>query len=1132
MRFSKLFAISFFVFIGFSIKAQVTGDTTTVQTFTYESTVRDTVINFPIFNSSSIERVWMRYAMRCKDGLVSPAVTGQTNIGCGEWDYSCNTYITDSTRIDSLSASINNYVVYPQPATNNTYSLNPSFGIYPRIQTAVNNLVINNETNHSFSASSGNSSLLLSSTEFGGKMYVLLDQASLLTAGLTLGSIDALSLFNNGIQTEIKHLRISIKETTITNVDLITLADLNAFQEVFFSDHVFNSGNNKLSFHQPYIWGGNNILLEIQGYGTDSNPSLDLSTINLGYNASFYANDNKYARFIEGNYIDVNNYTGITGNNPRTIETWIKTGTTNKNIAVWGSNTSGKRFTFRVDATGGLRVEINGGYIIGATNVTDDQWHHVAVVFSGSDLNGVTFYIDGQQDGISQISNLAVNTDNTSNVQISKGFFNRYWNGGMDDIRIWSSALNASTIQKYMYRAIDNSHPNFASLEVYYQFDNSSVVEDLSGNNRDGSFQNYPLYGSTYRNDHNHEFKRSQVIPELTLYQGDYTFTTSQTTVNDSIPLEPYLILENQFTPNPGTLQSDISSTVYPLWPDSLIHYNLNGDFLQKVQAPNITTLTNSTINYFTRIPSKIELMSFVTPYGINLDLGEEGKAWYFDVTDYLPILRGSKRMTIERGGEWQEDMDISFEFVHGTPVREVLDLRQIWKVDSRSYTSIMNDTYFAPRTVKLPVGTSEAKVRSAITGHGQQGEFIPRTHYININGGQQTYNWQVWKECADNPVYPQGGTWIYDRAGWCPGEPTDVQQWDVTDYINNNELTIDYGLTTATGTSNYIVNHQIVSYGSPNFNLDGRINEVRAPNDNIVYGRFNPMCSNPVITVENTGTTTIQNLVISYQLNTGGIETYNWNGTLNYLDQIQIEIDAPIDFWSTATSGTNKFKAVITNVNGQSDEYNYNDTIVSTFQIVESIPETFIVKFRTNNAASESSFEVTDRDGAIVFQRSGMANNTTYSDTLTVNPGCYFLNVNDTGDDGLDFWANSDGTGYVRLYSQTGQQLKNFEPDFGKNIHYEFMATNELSIHELDNDPGLNLFPNPTQKNIKIQTGGITYTQWVIMDCSGRIIDQAKIDSGKWDELEIDVHTFDAGMYILKLENLEQKTQATFIKY
>ena len=42
----------------------------------------------------------MSYSMRCKDGQVNQS--GGNNVACGEWDYSCHTYIHDSTRIDSI----------------------------------------------------------------------------------------------------------------------------------------------------------------------------------------------------------------------------------------------------------------------------------------------------------------------------------------------------------------------------------------------------------------------------------------------------------------------------------------------------------------------------------------------------------------------------------------------------------------------------------------------------------------------------------------------------------------------------------------------------------------------------------------------------------------------------------------------------------------------------------------------------------------------------------------------------------------------------------------------------------------------------------------------------------------------
>jgi len=47
-----------------------------------------------------------------------------------------------------------------------------------------------------------------------------------------------------------------------------------------------------------------------------------------------------------------------------------------------------------------------------------------------------------------------------------------------------------------------------------------------------------------------------------------------------------------------------------------------------------------SNLNYINRFPFYNEIMSFVTPYGIGLDLGVNGKNWYFDVSDFAPLLK------------------------------------------------------------------------------------------------------------------------------------------------------------------------------------------------------------------------------------------------------------------------------------------------------------------------------------------------------------------------------------------------------------------------------------------------------------------------------------------------------------
>jgi hypothetical protein len=74
------------------------------------------------------------------------------------------------------------------------------------------------------------------------------------------------------------------------------------------------------------------------------------------------------------------------------------------------------------------------------------------------------------------------------------------------------------------------------------------------------------------------------------------------------------------------------------------------------------------------------------------------------------------------------------------------------------------------------------AKVRVITTGHGQGNtdncaEFCPKEHTVVVNGTPHVFT--PWRDdCAQNPCSPQGGTWRFNRAGWCPGDK--VVPWDL----------------------------------------------------------------------------------------------------------------------------------------------------------------------------------------------------------------------------------------------------------------------------------------------------------------------------------------------------------------
>ena len=107
----NLLLILSLVVSGFTAHAQSPGDTIVVPTLNYTSTTREMQVPFPNLPGVTYEKIYMMYNMRCKNGLVSPGTSGQTNIGCGEWDYTCNTYVTDSSKTDSTKNKYPSHII-------------------------------------------------------------------------------------------------------------------------------------------------------------------------------------------------------------------------------------------------------------------------------------------------------------------------------------------------------------------------------------------------------------------------------------------------------------------------------------------------------------------------------------------------------------------------------------------------------------------------------------------------------------------------------------------------------------------------------------------------------------------------------------------------------------------------------------------------------------------------------------------------------------------------------------------------------------------------------------------------------------------------------------------------------------
>jgi hypothetical protein len=381
------------------------------------------------------------------------------------------------------------------------------------------------------------------------------------------------------------------------------------------------------------------------------------------------------------------------------------------------------------------------------------------------------------------------------------------------------------------------------------------------------------------------------------------------------------------------------------------------------------------------------------------------------------------------------------------------------------------------------------------------------------------------WRTCGNNALYPQGGTWVYDRGNWCPGNVVfpDVVMNSVT---GNSAHSYDIDMQNYVGTGslgNEVINAHLFQYAAPNNANDASIEEMTKPSKMYEYTRFNPICANPEILIRNNGSNTLTTADIKYGF-AGALQTYTYTGNLAFGDTATVKL--PNLSW-TNTSGGN-FIACISTVNSQPDQYTYDDTakaIVSLPPVNDSI---FMVVFYTNNNPWENSYTISDAAGNIVHSRIGtsLAANTMYRDTIHFIPGCYSLKVYDTGGDGLSFWANSaQGSGQIKLkkmYTSATNYFKIFNGDFGNFIYYDFIVNpNVTSVSENANEkPYFIVYPNPASDQVTI----VFDAQWndagslKILNVLGEILYEKNIRDLEDNRLTIDVQAFERGVYFVRL--------------
>ncbi len=1136
-----------------NLSAQNPGDTIKVKTFHYGSNTRDTVAYFPAGNLT-FERIIMAYNMRCKNGLVSTGT--DRNLGCGEWDYSCNTYIVDSTKVEEVNATQAKYVVSNFNGSTFNYTSKPVHDYYRFKQKQV--ILDSIGSDSSFVVGNGiiGDANALATQQQSGKSQYIYTAAELLNAGLTAGPIHSLQLqIDNGTATA-GFLKVKIKHSNKENFNNAAY-EKDGFTEVYFSHHSFNIGLNRIAFHTPFIWDGTqNIIVEFSFTNSVKSAELMLKASATNFISGMYAHNNFALDLSHNGHVRLDTTDLSSIKNEMTISFWAYGNAAQMPISTsilygYDNNINNRQLNIHLPHSN-TNVYFDCGFVGGYDRINKvatlaemgGRWHHWTFVKNASTgimqvyLNGVLWMSGTAKTKPITLINLILGKD--------QNLANNY-KGRISELFIWNKALTDSQVNTVSKGMIGYETPLFGNVVAYYPMNDGSgnQISELT-NNKTANGVN--LRWTFERGEQlQFGFKSVDLRPNLVFNRSQLYTRIQEVVRTDSMARATHVVEEYSITSKQG--QFPISNDIVNLvgtqtnWYQANFAYIYEADSLGNKLVDSMAvaaegSLAMSNLNFFRRFPWYNEIMSFVTPYGIGLNLGMTGKTWYFDVSDFAPILKGNKRILMTLGGQNQEQNDVEFWFIVGTPPKNVLEFNQIWQGTNRTgqapLTAINNNSRFAPVTVPTLANGKSFKIRSTITGHGAEGEFEANggqvNHQLNLNGGGNEYDWIISEECAFNPVFPQGGTWVYDRQGWCPGQRSLTKEFDVTPHITaGNTISIDYNASTPpnpSGAYNYHVAHQLVTYGDFNFKKDVRMVDILNPSNHVLYARLNPICNNPKIIVQNGGSDKITSLEINYGINNGTRQNFTWTGSIDPLAFDTITLPTYDVLWNSGIAGNanNTFSVKIIKVNGTTgDENNLNNEYSNKFNLPEIAPSVFTLEFRTNNNPAENNYKLYDDKGNLIDQQSFTQANFTFSKGYNLG-GCFKLVVEDKGHDGVQWWANSaQGTGFIRLKRANGQIFKTFQPDFGGGFEYSFTTNWALGEKENALENEVLVFPNPAKEKIFVEGQNLLGSTLSLYNILGALQTSTVITHN--EKFQLNTKELNSGVYLVEISRGNEKT-------
>ncbi len=407
------------------------------------------------------------------------------------------------------------------------------------------------------------------------------------------------------------------------------------------------------------------------------------------------------------------------------------------------------------------------------------------------------------------------------------------------------------------------------------------------------------------------------------------------------------------------------------------------------------------------------EIARYVTPYAIACG------PWTVDVTDFKDVMTGPVNFVsyVQVWGSSGWLVTIDLELIEGTAEFPYYQISPLWETDYHVYGDPGIDDDLAPVSLNVDSNTESSHIRMTISGHGQgntdnAAEFSEKTHNFTVNGSVVD-NHLLWKDdCASNPCEDQQGTWLFPRAGWCPGQQVSPYTVSTTGTLSaGSSAEFDYVLEDYTNLLNTGYNGS--SHTEPHYRIWSYFVEQSAQPfkayNNLTCDAITPTVTGSEgnesldavsITITNSGTEDMTNFDVSYFINSNHVATENISQTLSAGQSIVHDF--------TTVEGlqlgeTNTFYGVVSSANdetpGDDAAKAIAEILVSTqdlnfdqkFEVFPNPSNTGMVAVEIDASLIGSQLEILTVDGKLISNFTAVENINQFN---IEHPGIYMIKI------------------------------------------------------------------------------------------------------------------------------------------